>query len=289
MSSRQFAPLRGKLLLLIGTVVLTDNHWIIYFTLGYNCILLNNKCIMYRTYIFLIVSLQFFLVFVNPLRAQFFDQNPEILDKGNLVVTYSLLWSEDSLNRDFQRQEDMYLILGPSYSQFVSKNLLLGYLQGRAMEKEGKLDHFLNLPADQRYRARFLYNIYKDYKNSKIIYIGHILPTRFRYDEQMSDIKWELGIDTSLVLGYMVYQAFTKYGGREWVIWYSTDLPFNDGPYKFCGLPGLILKAHDKNMDYVFEAVLIEKLKEDMDIEMSVRDIVITTRQNFLKAEENFK
>ncbi|MBW6491903.1 MAG: GLPGLI family protein [Lentimicrobium sp.] len=244
---------------------------------------------MLRTNIFLYTFLQIFLFIANPLHAQFFDQNPEILDRGDFLTTYSLLWKEDSLNRDFQRQEDMFLLIGTNYSQFVSKNFLLGSLQGRRMEKEGKLDEFLNLPSDQKFRARFVYSIYKDNKSSKIIYLGHVLPIRFKYEEDMSEIKWTLRADTSRVMGYFVNQAFTDYGGRKWVAWYSTDLPFNDGPYKFNGLPGLILKMNDLKEDYIFEAVKIEKLKEPMDIELSERDVVATTRQSFLKAEDNLR
>ena len=244
---------------------------------------------MLRTTKYFLIYLYVILLFSIPLHAQFFDQNPVLLDKGDFRVTYSLLWKEDSLNRDFQRQEDMLLIIGPHFSQFVSKNFLLGYINGRNMEKEGKLEQFFSLPADQRYRSRFSYNVYKDFEEKKIIYSGHIVPTRFKYEEEMGDIKWTLGTDTLLILGHLVNQAFANYGGREWVVWYSPDIPINDGPYKFSGLPGLILKAYDSKEDYIFEAVKIEKLTETMNIEMSVRDIVTTTRQNFLKAEENLK
>lgn len=244
---------------------------------------------MLRINMYLLNFLLIILPFENTLMAQFFDQNPEVLDKGDFLATYSLLWKEDSLRRDFQRQEDMYLLIGTNYSQFVSKNFLLGLLQGRRMEKESKLDEFLNLPSDQKLRARFVYSIYKDNKSSKIIYFGHVLPIRFKYEEDMSEIKWTLGADTSRVMGYFVNQAFTNYGGRNWVAWYSTTIPFNDGPYKFSGLPGLILKVYDLKEDYIFEAVKIEKLKEPMDIELSERDVVETTRQSFLKAEDNLR
>lgn len=244
---------------------------------------------MLRTNFNIIIILLLVLHCANPLHAQFFDQNPVILDKGDFLTTYSLLWKEDSLNRDFQRQEDMFLLIGSNYSQFVSKNYLLGSLQGRRMEKEGKLDEFLNLPSDQKLRARFVYSIYKDNKCSKLTYLGHVMPIRFKYEEDMREIKWTLGADTGRVMGYFVNQAFTDYGGRKWVAWYSTEIPFNDGPYKFGGLPGLILKIYDLKEDYIFEAVKIERLKEPMDIELSERDVVSTTRQNFLKAEDNLR
>jgi len=223
----------------------------------------------------------------NSVNAQFFDQNPKVLDTANLLVTYSLLWREDTLNPDFQRQEDMYLLIGSNTSQFVSKNYLLGSLLGRKMEKEGKLDEFLHLPSDQKYRARFLYSIYKSRKNGTMIYNGYIMPTHFEYEENLNIFKWDLGSDTIRILGFSVNQAFTNYGGRKWVVWYTTEIPINDGPYKFCGLPGLILKASDTKDDYIFEAVSIERLKEPMAIELSERDLVHTSREQYLKSEQN--
>lgn len=241
----------------------------------------NNRSLLFIIYII--------FQFNNPLVAQFFDQNPEVLDKGDFLVTYSLLWKEDSLNSDFQRQEDMYLIIGANFSQFVSRNFLLGYLQGRKMEKEGKLDEFLNLPSDQKYRARFIYSIFKNYENRNMAFYGYVMPTYFEYEEAMNVCKWTLRGDTSQILGYRVNQAFANYGGRNWIAWYTPDIPMNDGPYKFCGLPGLILKVYDSKEHYIFEAVSLEKLKEPMDIEKSNRDVVKTSRENYLKAEDNMR
>lgn len=243
---------------------------------------------MLRTNIFLSFFLHVFLHFVNPLHAQFFDQNPVVLEKGSYLVTYSLLWKEDTLNRDFQKQEDMYLLIGSKFSQFISKNYLTSELEGRRMEKEGKLQLFLSNP-NSGHITRFVYQIYKDFENDKITYFGHVVPTRFKYEENISDIIWKLGADTSRVLGYTVYQAFTNYGGRKWIVWYATEIPINDGPYKFSGLPGLILKAYDSKKDYIFEAVKTEKLKDKMDIEMSTKNSVSTTRYDFLKAENNLR
>ena len=43
--------------------------------------------------------------------------------------------------------------------------------------------------------------------------------------------------------------------------WYCASLPVDAGSYKFCGLPGLILKAADTAGDYSWEATGIEKGK----------------------------
>lgn len=42
-------------------------------------------------------------------------------------------------------------------------------------------------------------------------------------------------------------------------MWYTLDLPYNDGPWKLSGLPGLIMKADDTKGDYSFTAISITK------------------------------
>lgn len=42
---------------------------------------------------------------------------------------------------------------------------------------------------------------------------------------------------------------------EEWTAWFTTELPISDGPYKFHGLPGLILKIYDKTNTYSFDII----------------------------------
>ena len=47
--------------------------------------------------------------------------------------------------------------------------------------------------------------------------------------------------------------------GRKWTVWYTVDIPAQDGPGKLYGLPGLILRAADEDRNFIFEAVAVEK------------------------------
>jgi GLPGLI family protein len=40
-------------------------------------------------------------------------------------------------------------------------------------------------------------------------------------------------------------KATTEFGGRKWTAWFCEEIPLSDGPYKFKGLPGLIVKISD--------------------------------------------
>jgi len=70
---------------------------------------------------------------------------------------------------------------------------------------------------------------------------------------------WQLVEGDSIVCGYPCHKAQTTFRGRTWTAWYTLDLPYNDGPWKLCGLPGLILHAQDSTRQFIFDCTSIEK------------------------------
>jgi GLPGLI family protein len=86
---------------------------------------------------------------------------------------------------------------------------------------------------------------------------GQVWPQR--YTEKMTPIAWTLGTDTTTILGHPCQLAICHWRGRDYEAWFATDIPIRRGPWKFGGLPGLIMKIYDKDRLYVFEAVAIER------------------------------
>lgn len=73
------------------------------------------------------------------------------------------------------------------------------------------------------------------------------------------------------ILGYPVQKATTQYGGRKWIVWFASDIPIPDGPYKFFGLPGLILKVHDTGNNHIFELKGIKNKKTPFKFSSTTR------------------
>ena len=70
---------------------------------------------------------------------------------------------------------------------------------------------------------------------------------------------WQLQDGDSIVCGYPCHKAITTFRGRTWTVWYTLDLSYSDGPWKFCGLPGLVLYAYDSEDKFRFNCIGIEK------------------------------
>lgn len=74
--------------------------------------------------------------------------------------------------------------------------------------------------------------------------------------------EWKITNRKSKILDHTVTSAEVNFGGRNWIAWFAPDLPIQEGPYKFRGLPGLILKLEDDRKNHVFTATQIIKLKQ---------------------------
>lgn len=227
--------------------------------------------------------------FIFRLSAQFFDFPSHVIDKANLQVTYKITFKEDTNNLELKRQEEMYLFVGEKTSLFTSKNVYQLMYLGRIAEREGRLDSFIEEMTKGNYRARFIYSIFKNYPKGMLSYTEKVLPTFFIYEEDLAAFHWNLLNEQDVINGYTVQKASIQYGGRLWFAWYCPELPISDGPYKFSGLPGLILKISDSKEHYSFEMMLLERLKEEVAIEFFDMDWVKTSRKDFLQAVQNFR
>lgn len=72
--------------------------------------------------------------------------------------------------------------------------------------------------------------------------------------------NWKLINERKQIKDLILQKATTKWGGRNWIAWFATEIPFQEGPYKFHGLPGLIVEIYDDKNNYRFELVKSENI-----------------------------
>lgn len=75
-------------------------------------------------------------------------------------------------------------------------------------------------------------------------------------------IKWRIENETQKSSSLQLQKATAKFGGRNWIAWFSKDIPFQEGPYKFHGLPGLIVELYDDKKNYHFSLNKSENFTE---------------------------
>lgn len=86
------------------------------------------------------------------------------------------------------------------------------------------------------------------------------------YTEPFSEMVWEITDSTKNILGYECISAETDYHGRKWTAWFAPDIPVQDGPWKFRGLPGLILEASTDNHTSFCADGIVQNSKEIKEV-----------------------
>ena len=231
----------------------------------------------------------FILALLFPIITFSQQSNIEEIEPTNFLVTYSLLWQQDSTDANFIRQEDMLLFVGKSTSKFTGLNTFRYDTIMRQVSSREEIQSLLSDMKNPLPHSAFRYQFFKQYHKEKILCIEHTLDGTFRYEEKLSLFNWQLTGDIATIAGYKAQKATTDFGGRSWVAWFSADLPFNDGPYKFNGLPGLIVKVHDTRNHYVFELISVEKPAKELMIDYKIKDFIDTSKGKFFEAKERVR
>lgn len=115
-----------------------------------------------------------------------------------------------------------------------------------------------------------------------------VTPDNYTYTESLPNINWTLSEETDTICGCACKKATGEYGGRTWTVWYTQDIPVTYGPWKLCGLPGLVLSAIDKEGIHHFEAIVIRKGTTPI-MESDATNVISTTREKFIKAKNHFE
>jgi GLPGLI family protein len=94
-------------------------------------------------------------------------------------------------------------------------------------------------------------------------------------------IQWELTNSETMQIGnYICKKATTDFRGRLYVAWYTEQIPVSAGPWKFNGLPGLILKVEDQSGDVKFYAEKVEiPFKAQLVIPSSIYEKTISIQK----------
>ena len=129
--------------------------------------------------------------------------------------------------------------------------------------------------------------IFKNYPAGKMTVTDNFnMINAFSYEDTLNDMDWTITSDTMTCLNYLCQKAIADFRGRSYEAWFAPDIPVNDGPWKFSGLPGLILFAKDSENKYILKAVALDNTKTPL--QFAKRDYMKITRKELDKVKIRF-
>lgn len=206
------------------------------------------------------------------------NDEPIILDKAQLSVIYEFKHKVFNNKEVSFFVDTMQLVSGSQYSTYFDCNDLSrrkAFSTYFTKDEDPKawmsvsypefietaiLDDNMFIPQ----KVGDTYELYKD-RNKNLITVMDYDNSDFSeelffyYEDQMPGIGWEIHEDTTSVLVYLCTKANCDYDGRSYTKWFTRDIPINDGPYKFYGLTGMIMKVEDSEGIFKFTAIGLEK------------------------------
>ncbi|MGJ7033622.1 GLPGLI family protein [Niabella hirudinis] len=221
--------------------------------------------------------------YINYLSAQ---SGESVIQSSQLVV-YDLHYLPDSTSKDTLKTIQA-LLLGKNVSLYgVYGNLNSDTANFYSNRRDGGYINDSKILPEPN--SKIKYRISKTKEN--IITSDRIRVARspwFRYEESRNIFNWSLKKDTMRVSGVLCQRAECTFGNRKWIAWFAPSIPVSDGPYKFCGLPGLILEVYDDKEYWKFSMVSITNTQynyptEAMYATVDKKSAVNVTKKQFMQ------
>ncbi len=212
-----------------------------------------------------VIHLALFVLFSSNLFGQKY-----VTDNFKYKFTYELSAKLDSTDSEFVKIEKMHLLVGDKLSSFSSQAMSVD----KTLKIRGNSGH-----TSRSAITEFRYIIIKNRENKKLYYTESIVEDKFYYEEALSDTIWKIDQETKKFNKYTCQKATTTWRGRSYAAWFTEEIPISEGPYKFSGLPGLIVELYDDEKDYHFKLTGFEKLSTPLEFKMKFKDFIKMTKE----------
>ena len=105
--------------------------------------------------------------------------------------------------------------------------------------------------------------VYKNYPQGKMTVTEGLLMQDYIYEDTLYAQNWVIQDSSKLILGHECQKAVCQYRGHCWTAWFAMDIPITDGPWKLCGLPGLIMEVTSEDNSHAFKLLGLEKVSKE--------------------------
>ena len=201
----------------------------------------------------------------------------ELLDTTQFVVSYRMLYRQRPENE--HPMEDLLLLqIGRNVTKFYSY-------------KTWQTDSLVRVTPPEQVMANLgsfhggvQDVLFRNAAAGRLTHTDQIGMDHLLYTEPLPDGGWELTDGERTILGYACRRAACTFRGRSYEAWYTPEIAVSCGPWKFGGLPGLILAVRDAAGVLELEATGVEQRVEP--ICMTDRNYMKTNRKKYLELKQ---
>jgi GLPGLI family protein len=162
------------------------------------------------------------------------------------------------------------------------------YSSNNAIVKQENSIHQSEQKQPSKYKIKDSVIVYRNALTREHFFKKNAFFKTYLVADTLNDIAWELVSDDKKVGNFQCKSAKTRLAGRNYQVWYSADLPISSGPWKFFGLPGLIIEIKDDRglIYFTLDNININpSMKKDFQV-AKLRKMAIS-KQEFKKQSEN--
>lgn len=215
-----------------------------------------------------------------------FQKDPlcQTIDSAVLRLSYSYIYSPDSLNVSVKRKDSLIVEIGKNTSKCYSYHRKL-FESSLIKEIESNFNINSSFKVDVRkYNVTGMtQTVYRNYPENSITVTDIIVADKYQYIDSMSLFHWKIQNDTATILGFLCQKAISSFRGRNYLAWFTYTIPISSGPLKFGGLPGLILLLQDERNNFEFQCRSIEPLIKNEPMQLDVIGCSKITRNEYRK------
>lgn len=205
-------------------------------------------------------------------------------------VIYEYQFRPDSTKIDSLKSEWMYLDIDKNGSKYYSKGSFESdSIVAESIKKQMASGSRSISVSRNSQGGEVTDQVEKTYPDYQIYLISTLGNDAYKVLEDRKP-DWKIEPDRKQISTFKVQKATTNFAGRKWTAWFTTDVPVQDGPYKFSGLPGLIVEISDETGSHKMELKGIKKMAttQTEEINTNGKDIPFTRKKPLEVSRKQF-
>lgn len=190
-----------------------------------------------------------------------------------------------------------YIITQATYAQNINYDIEIGYTIYFNTERPTSQNGFLYLDSSRK-KSFFIYGkntesslkqneeesteydvflagkkkaFYQDFEKDTLISRVNIFSEQFLVEENIPSLKWKIHDEEKMLDKYLLKKATLHFRGRHYIAWYAEEYPLPFGPWKFSGLPGLIMEVYDTTKRYHWQ---INSINQTNNTELDLKPVL---------------